>query len=975
MQRHTFVVVFLTVACLAAAVVEAQQGASSIRGRVTDEQKGVLPGATVIVTHQESGVSRDTVSGPDGTFSIPALIPGPYRLSAELSGFGRFVRSDLVLRVGATLQVDVPLQVGSVAESVTVTAEAAQVDLTSAQTGGNVSTGELTNLPSGNRNFTGFVGLLPGVVYNPSTDSSSDNVNINGQHGSGVVFLMDGGSNNDDLRGGSAGAQARTPLEAIQEFQVVTNQFDAEYGAATAGVINAVSKQGSNAIRGSAIAYFTNASMTAKDFFVAQQSLEKPDAQRKQWGGTIGGPIVRDKMHFFFSFERSDLDEGRSRVYATRPDKSFTATQQTNSYNYMGRVDHQLTTNHNYSVRFLWDHQPNLDQVLGNGTKDTLYIEEDNDKTLVGAYNWVIGASQLFSLRASYVYESPNRGQALYLETDDWSQAPPMLDHVSFYDQAGNEYADLRRMSVYGLDTTYTWFIPGRRGSHDVKMGAQYQLGEHLRDDQRFTNGSFEFATDEDFNAADPLTYPERLTIQVPGRARVLSRTHSIGVYLQDKWQVTPNLTLSLGLRYDAHVSPIRNAWNPFFESESDYPVDKNNFQPRTGFAYNMGGRAVIRGGYGLFYEKQWIDRFESYLLNPVFANSFRAQFPANSVDPGPSSGQFPTNPLLVNGPVLNRALLDQLVPPGSTSRNTGDVYLDTPDRILPSQHQVSIGYERQLGSQVSFAADYVHMWNRQQPLRYNLNPGIRSSTNRTAPITRVDFLGIADQLGLAPFVSNVYIVDYVAESQYDGINIQLEKRFANYWSARASYGVGYARGNTSGLPTATNDFQVLEAPNLELNEGPTNFDRRHTVSLSGRIEVPWIPGLTGAATARFMSGSPFTIYDSTFDLDQNGILIDPLPSGTYSGTGQNAMTEESEGGRNGAVGPGFAQLDVRLGYRLRPGTGRTLDFFAEVFNATNRANFNNPSGDLRSGNFLIPTSLRGGGFPRQLQLGARFGF
>jgi outer membrane receptor for ferrienterochelin and colicin len=137
------------------------------------------------------------------------------------------------------------------------------VDLTSAQVGGNVSAGEIKDLPSITRNFPGLVALLPGVHYNPASDGASDSVTINGQHGSGVVFLMDGGSNNDDLRGGSAGAQARTPLEAVQEFQVVTNQFDAEYGAATAGVINAVSKQGSNALHGSAIGYSTDGSLTA----------------------------------------------------------------------------------------------------------------------------------------------------------------------------------------------------------------------------------------------------------------------------------------------------------------------------------------------------------------------------------------------------------------------------------------------------------------------------------------------------------------------------------------------------------------------------------------------------------------------------------------------------------------------------------------------------------------------------------------
>ena len=173
-------------------------------------------------------------------------MPGPYRIAAELQGFSRLTQENLVLRIGSTLQVDLMLRVGAIEENVTVTAESPQVDLTSAQVGGNVSAGEIENLPSGSRNFTGLVSLLPGVVYNQAADSSSDSVTINGQHGSGVVYLMDGGSNNDDLRGGSSGAQARPPLEAIQEFQVVTNQFDAEYGAATAGVVNAVTKQGTN---------------------------------------------------------------------------------------------------------------------------------------------------------------------------------------------------------------------------------------------------------------------------------------------------------------------------------------------------------------------------------------------------------------------------------------------------------------------------------------------------------------------------------------------------------------------------------------------------------------------------------------------------------------------------------------------------------------------------------------------------------
>ncbi len=376
-----------------------------------------------------------------------------------------------------------------------------------------------------------------------------------------------------------------------------------------------------------------------------------------------------------------------------------------------------------------------------------------------------------------------------------------------------------------------------------------------------------------------------------------------------------------------------------------------------------------------MFYEKQWIDRFENYLLNRVFTSSFIANFPVSQADPGPGNGRFPTDPFLVNGPVVNRTLIDQAIPPGTLARNTAAVWLDTPDRVLPRQQQVSIGYERQLGAQLSIAADYVHMENSEMPLRYNFNPAVKLTTGRTDPITRVDFNGIAGQLGISRFTGDVFTYENVGETRYDGFNLQVEKRLANNWGARLSYGLGYGRGNTSGLPTATNDFQVVQERHLELNEGPTNLDRRHTVSLSGRIEVPWIRGLTGSAIARMMSGQPFTIHDTNIDANRNNLGNDPIEPGTYSGVGENALTVENDGGRNGAYGPGFLQIDLRAGYRLRPRQGHTIDVFAEIFNITNEPNFANPSGDRRLDTFLVPTSLAGGGFPRQFQIGARYGF
>jgi hypothetical protein len=397
---------------------------------------------------------------------------------------------------------------------------------------------------------------------------------------------------------------------------------------------------------------------------------------------------------------------------------------------------------------------------------------------------------------------------------------------------------------------------------------------------------------------------------------------------------------------------------------------------PRVGFAYNIGGRSVVRGGYGLFFEKQYVDRFNIFQQNPVITTSVLAVYPANNVDPGPSRGQLPTDPLLVNGPVLNRTLLNQLVRPGSLARNTGDVWLDTPHRLLPYANQVSLGYERMLGSRLSLSADYTHMANRKLPIRYNLNPGIKPNTGRTTAITRTDLSGLARQMGLSPFSNNVFIRENIGQTEYDGLSLQLEKRFSSFWSARVGYTIGKGSGNTDGGPTAVNNFQVLGERNLDLNWGPTSLDRRHTFNLSGRVDSPWIPGLIASVVFRATTGRPFTIFNSNVDADRNGILVDPLPAGTYSGNGRNAISVENKGGRNGAYGPGYRNLDFRIGYRVRSvGAGRTLDVFLEGFNVTNEPNFSNPTGDMRSGSFLIPTSLEGGGFPRQYQLGARLGF
>ena len=164
--------------------------------------------------------------------------------------------------------------------------------------------------------------------------------------------------------------------------------------------------------------------------------------------------------------------------------------------------------------------------------------------------------------------------------------------------------------------------------------------------------------------------------------------------------------------------------------------------------------------------------------------------------------------------------------------------------------------------------------------------------------------------------------------------NLQLERRFSGFWGARATYTLGYARGNNNGAPAAANNYQVLDQKNLDLSEGPLDTDRRHVFVLNGRIDIPGVPGLNVSSLFRYMSGRPFSLIDSNVDVDRNGVLQDPLPAGDYSGTGANSVSVKNDGGRNGAYGLDYAQMDLRVSYRIKMGADfRRLDVFAEVFN------------------------------------------
>lgn len=978
--RSFSLLVVLVVSCVALPAVSIAQGLSDMRGTVVDSSGAALPGVQIVITNQASGTYREVTSNVDGSWYVPGLTPGAYQVSAELTGFRRFLRRDLTVVVGTTTTVPIALELGALEETITVTSEAPLIDVTSKQIGGNIDTKDLTQLPSISRNWLGFAALLPGVVPSPNLASwGSETISANGVDTRNNSFLIDGAWDNDDYLGQNNGGQVRVPIEGVQESQVLIGQYDAEFGRTSGAIVNAVTKSGTNQLHGAGFIFYTNKALRAEDYFVHQNNLEEPDPTKQEWGGALGGPVIKDKAHFFANLERVSINEGRTIQIPQRPELNWATVTEVRAWNALTRFDHQINANHSWSVRWLGEWSPQTGQTNNLAvTPAGRQREWDLDQHSNIAVNSVLGANIVNQFRFGWTREDDRFAQ------NDFSDCPgggfnacsdqnlreqqnvgASLSYLTYLDGPRNVGTHWITNSPE-ISETLSWFIPGKKGDHDLKFGAKYYFTEWRYQNHAQINGQFVIPSNNPFNPLDPRTYPERLTIQVPADFRVFMKQRAWAIFAQDKWRLNNNLTFNLGLRYDLEYTPYDVSANPYFAGGERYPLDKNNISPRVGLTWTMDeGRSLIRSGYGLFYDKVNFGMVQDFVRNGINSQSFVAQFPADRIDPGPRAGQFPTDPMLVNGPVVNRALLNQLFPAGSTPRNTGVVWLDRPGRYMPYIQQVSLGYQRQLGTRMSFAADYVHTYGRSLFMQEDLNPGLRANTTAGGVISRVN----------PQFVTNVYTRSNVGSYDYDGLNVQLEKRESNGWSGRVSYTLSYSRGNTNGEYTAPINFQLLDDLNLDANQGPTDRDRRHNLVISGRGEIPKTRGMTLSTTIRMLSGLPFTIMNTSTDPDRNGILFDPLPAGTYKGNGTNAIEVENDGGRNGAYGPGFVQADVRLGWRFRLGDGRTADLSFDFINVTNRANFLNPSGDQRLTNFLLLTALSGGGQPRQAQVGFRIGF
>ena len=531
----------------------AQGSAGQISGTIHDEQSGILPGVSMTVKNQITGVSRTIVSDESGRYVFAALPSGRYTLRAELSGFGIQEVADIVITIGLEYRQDLTMKVQALAESVTIRGESPIVDVTKAEISGTVTREQIETLPLNSRQYLSLALLVPGTTVD-ATRSFFATVNVGGSmtfNGTGNV--VDGTINNWAEDGEP---RQDLPEDAVQEFKVTNAGYKAEFGLATGGVVQVVTKSGSNNYRGTAFEYFRNKALNSKGVFEA----EKPDYRRDQFGGSIGGPIVKDKLHFFASFERTDTEEfytvrtGQSQFYSS-VEGTFPLPSTRDLFS--GRVDWQFTKNQSFFFRYLGEEDQKTCQGCGGisaGGRD----EDVPRQSLVIGHTWLRGARQLNDFRFQYAhaafYGYPG-GTELWKETGAF---PPerVARSTRVYSfpslTYGNNYDYISPESRWEFRDTYAI----NAGTHSIKFGGEYNYMPYVSEGAGNSpqSGTYTFNRDQYFDPNDPASLAALTGAATFSASTPYTTSHPTKYYVgfvQDDWRVAPNLTVNLGLRYE----------------------------------------------------------------------------------------------------------------------------------------------------------------------------------------------------------------------------------------------------------------------------------------------------------------------------------------------------------------------------------------------------------------------------------------
>lgn len=911
-----------------AAQLLAQQTVTSaaLGGRVEDANGAALPGVTVTATQTETDQSKTSTTDGEGRYHFSYLPLGAYELKVEKSGFKALNRS-LTLTVGQALDVPLALSVAGVAEDVQVSsANAPAVETARAQVAETVLPKDVESLPLNGRNFLDLALLLPGVSrtntgsvqrFAETSAVPGTGISIAGQRNLANSFIVDGASANDDSveLAGTYYSQ-----EVIREFQVVTSGAVAEFGRASGGFVNIVTQSGTNDLHGKAYGFLRNQRLDARN----PLAPTKDPLTQTQYGGSFGAPVVKNRTFFFGNVEQTRRND--SNVITIAPANVTAINNRLRAVGYGGplvrtglvpggydtaslfaRLDHQLDERNAFTATY------NFYRIGAAGARTVGGLNSvsrgtnlDNTDHTVNLQNvTTVGSTSLNELRFQF------RRSRLGAPAIDQTGPAVNINGVASFGTATSSPTE-RDVDLYQLSDNFSLL----RGSHSPKFGGEYLYNDLNIGFPGAMQGVYTFTSLANFLSGNYSQFQQ--AFGAPSQAQ---KNPNFGVFARDEWKVRRDLTLNAGVRYDLQYLP------------DPIETDTNNLAPRFGFAYSPGEKTVIRGSYGLFYDRI-----------PTRATSNALQRDGSKYVVAILSRTSPGAPLF---PAVLAAQPSELTTKPSVTR------ID-PELENSSSRQASLQIERELPLDSSLSVGYIRLRGTHIILSRNVNVP-RCAAAVDSNLCRPD----------ASF-GNVSRFEGSGDSYYDGMVVSFNKRQGRWATARVSYTLSKAIDDSGNFFFSTPQDNF----NLRGEKALSDNDQRHRLTVSGTLDTPvtFENRLAREALGGFRVSYIFT-YASR------------LPFNVLAGSDLNGDSNNNDRprglGRNTGRGFDFASFDLRLARRFRVTEKLNLELIAEGFNLFNRANFSVPNNNFGTGatppaTFGQPTAAFD---PRQIQLGFRLNF
>ena len=819
-RKLLFALVFLALAVfLTGAKSAAQTTLVTLEGIVTDEQGSPLPGATVAARNAETGYSKSATTKEDGRYIISGLQAGTYECEVSIPGFAKEIRKGLAFAVGARYTIDFVLKQTAIEEEVVITAQAPMVETTKSEVSIVVGRDKIDSLPLLDRDFGALTLIKAGAFAAEGETAIRGEVRSNGQPFGSEDILTDGVSN--EWVGVNA-VHMTVPADAIQEFRVMTNQYEAEYGNASGMVRSAITRSGTNEYHGRVAFFYRDEFFDNVNYFVNHEGYngselsgdeyDKPPFSHYNWSGNIGGPIKKDKAHFFLAYEGLSHTE-YSTITSPLVEQESVPWDRTNNQ-VMFKLNYQPSEKNLFSFRYgLNRPQENNLGVGGKNTKTTAY---NNDQVAHDfQLNWTNypSDSTMNEVRVLYAYESYAYHSA-YDDNSYYVERPS-----GFFGKPANwpQVIDTKR---YQLIDNFTLFL----GDHSVKFGvdaSRVLLGGTI---SQYVPGYYYFTTDAPFDPADFATYP-LVFVKALEVAEIDSPYWEVGTFVQDSWRVSSRLTFNYGLRFNYYQIQYMD-----FDT-----FDIRHFNPRFAFSWDPigDGRTVIRGGVGTYSQNPMLNYG---LLIGVMDQLAVQQF----IYPGYPDPNVP-NPFVPYIPPMDVPL---------------DSYSGEPNSIYPYTVQATLGVQREVITDLSLGFDVIWVKGQKFNRMENDNPVIPYSN-----YSRPD-----------PTQSNVYVFRMAGKSDYKALYVTVSKRYSNGWSLDIAYTLSDSKADVDGQLTGVYSYA---ADGWDRMYGPTNHDARHRLAVMGIVDLPWGFQLSGSAYYR--SALPWTPFYAD-DINQDLLKTDMEP-------------------------------------------------------------------------------------------------